>query len=70
MILNKLLKITSNKKYISHLRTNIINHPQLNEKLLSYNNNFTEYLIKLWTSDIKSNIYNIFPKTSNKTYIK
>jgi len=79
MILNKVLKITSNKKYINHLRTNNINYQESDnkknnkkkqdDKLLSYNNNFTEYLIRLWTSDIRSNIYNIFPKTINKTYI-
>ena len=68
MILNKILQITLNKKYISHLRTNIVKHKDLDDKLLKYNNNFTEYLIKLWTSDTKSNIYNIFPNAINKSY--
>jgi hypothetical protein len=63
-LFNKFLEIISNKnKYIYHLRPNTVNHPQLTEKLYKYKNNFTEYLIKLWTTETKNNIY--FAKNDN-----
>jgi hypothetical protein len=69
-LLDKFLEIISNKnKYFNHLKTNVISHPKLKDKLFACNNNFTEYLIKLWSSDIKSNIYNIFPNTYNNKYM-
>jgi hypothetical protein len=63
-LFNKFTEIVSKKNiYINHLKPNTVNHPQLTEKLYKYKNNFTEYLIKLWTTDINSNIYYVNTNT-------
>ena len=58
--LNKYLNIYSNKyKYIGHLRTSPISHPNLKDDFYKLNNNNIEYIIKLWTSEFNSNYYYI-----------
>lgn len=54
--------IHNNKyKYISHLKTTYYNQKSNNipifKKLFSKPNNFVEYLLKLWSTDVKQNIY-------------
>jgi len=54
-LVNKLMSIYTNRsKYINFLKVDKYIDPQL-EKLFSYGNNFTEYLIKLWMHDITIN---------------
>ncbi len=51
-LLQKFISIHKNKyKYINYLNNDTYHDPNL-KKLLSYPNNFTEYLIKLWTTDV------------------
>ena len=58
-LLNKFLNIISNKnKYINYLKKDTIKIPSL-DKLFSYPNNFTEYLLNLWTTDVNPNIYHM-----------
>jgi hypothetical protein len=69
-LFNKLINIYKNKhKYINYLNTTNYNDDNL-QKLHSYPNNYTEYIIKLWTTDIDLNKkYHQFGGVNNK-YIK
>ena len=65
-LLNKFNQIHLNKsKYISYLKINNYNHPKF-EKLHTYQNNYINYLINLWSSETKSNIYFNNDNLSNK----
>ena len=55
---NHLNNIANNRnKYISHLKIDIPPHPDLNEKIFKYKNNFIENLMNIWTKDLPNEPY-------------
>jgi hypothetical protein len=65
-LLTKFNSIHMNKqKYISHLLTDNAKMPHSFNKLFSYNNNYTEFLIRLWSVDNKHNIYYVTDQKYN-----
>lgn len=70
-LLNKFNTIHLNKnKYISHLKSEYIKHPSF-EKLFTYGNNFTEFLVRLFNTETKSNLYSqINKQTGGSNNIK
>jgi hypothetical protein len=65
---NQLNSIANNRNnYISHLKIDIPPHPNLNEKLFKYKNNFIENLMSIWTSNLPNQPYYNFTQLGGKS---